>query len=282
MEHELTDFAVSFPCPAEKITWGNTQDSSGIHTNTTLQLAEEVPLALVYNGIEYAVMMITPHNIADFATGFSLTEGIVKTASEIRDISITSVSGGLKADLRVSADALRTVLSRSRRPIAGRTGCGICGTDMNSVVGREHSRVQAYTPDLSAIRHALAHLREHQTLNTGIGMLHAAAWCHTDGQITLIREDVGRHNALDKLIGYGLKNHINFADGFCLITSRCSYEMASKAIAAGIRALVSLSAPTAFALRTAQAAGLTLISPARADNICILPSTPQKMTDTLP
>ncbi|MFT9418774.1 formate dehydrogenase accessory sulfurtransferase FdhD [Acetobacter sp.] len=277
MAHEQTAFAISESCHAKRMIWGNAQDSAPQTVNETLNLAEEVPLSLVYNGIDYAVMMITPHNIDDFALGFSITEGLVKDISEIRHIAVSSVSGGLKVDMRLSADALRTVLARSRRPIAGRTGCGICGSDMNSIVTRNQNTVQAYTPDLSAIRGALQHLRDHQTLNAGIGMLHAAAWCTPDGSITAIREDVGRHNALDKLIGHGLKNPLSFADGFCLLTSRCSYEMASKAIAAGMRALVSLSAPTAMALRTAQQAGLTLISPARPDSMCILPLSPEEI-----
>ncbi|WP_338331254.1 formate dehydrogenase accessory sulfurtransferase FdhD [Acetobacter sp. LMG 32666] len=277
MEHEHLPFTVSTPSRAERIVWEKSSTHAVKRTEDTLQLAEEVPLALVYNSIEYAVMMVTPHNVVDFAIGFSMTEGIIKNTSEIKNVSILPIPGGLKADLRISADALRTVLARSRRPIAGRTSCGICGSDMNSVVTRVQTTVQPYTPDLSAIRSALACLREHQTLNAGIGMLHAAAWCSTNGNITSIREDVGRHNALDKLIGHGLQTSLDFTDGFCLITSRCSYEMASKAIAAGMRTLVSLSAPTAYALRTAQQAGLTLISPARTDNICILPSTPQNL-----
>lgn len=275
MVHEQTSFAVSEPCHVKRIIWENAQDCAPQTVNETLNLAEEVPLSLVYNGIDYAVMMITPQNINDFSIGFSITEGLVKNVSEIRHIVISSIPGGLKVDMRISADALRTVLARSRRPIAGRTGCGICGSDMSSIAARDQNTVQAYTPDLSAIRHALRHLRDHQTLNAGIGMLHAAAWCAPDGSITAIREDVGRHNALDKLIGHGLKNTPGFANGFCLLTSRCSYEMASKAIAAGMRALVSLSAPTAMALRTAQQAGLTLISPAKPDTICLLPPSPE-------
>ncbi|WP_086639938.1 formate dehydrogenase accessory sulfurtransferase FdhD [Acetobacter okinawensis] len=255
----------------ERAVWHTSSDTVAAITAETLNLAEEVPLALTYNGIEYAVMMVTPHNITDFIIGFSVSEGLVKSLSDIRQISITPVDGGLKADIRISADALRTVLARSRRPIAGRTGCGICGSDMAGVLQRTSNTVQPYTPELSAIRSALTTLRDHQVLNRGIGMLHAAAWCSTNGQITSIREDVGRHNALDKLIGHGLNRELNFAEGFCLLTSRCSYEMATKAIAAGMRALVSLSAPTALALRTAQQAGLTLVSPAKPDNMCFLP-----------
>lgn len=255
----------------ERAVWPASSNTVATVTAETLNLAEEVPLALTYNGIEYAVMMVTPHNIADFVNGFSVTEGLVKNLSDIRQISITPVDGGLKADIRISADALRTVLARSRRPIAGRTGCGICGSDMAGVLQRTSNTVQPYTPELSAIRSALTTLRDHQVLNRGIGMLHAAAWCSTSGHITSIREDVGRHNALDKLIGHALNNELSFAEGFCLLTSRCSYEMATKAIAAGMRALISLSAPTALALRTAQQAGLTLVSPAKPDNICFLP-----------
>ena len=265
------ELPIATRCQVERVRGNTLSDKVFDRARETLNLAEEVPLALTYNGIEYAVMMVTPCNITEFVLGFSITEGLVKAASDIRQTTITPLEGGLKADIRISAEALRTVLARTRRPIAGRTGCGICGSDMASVLQRVANTVQPYTPELPAIHVALTTLREHQILNAGIGMLHASAWCGPDGRITAIREDVGRHNALDKLIGHGLKNDLDFADGFCLLTSRCSYEMTSKAIAAGMRALVSLSAPTALALRTAQHAGLTLIAPAKPDNLCILP-----------
>lgn len=268
MANDVTHFPISSACHVERITWPEQTETM---TEDTLQLAEEVPLALVYNGIDYAVMMVTPHDMTDFVIGFSMTEGIVSSLSEIKQVSISPVSDGLKADIRIGADALRKVLARSRRPIAGRTGCGICGSDMGSIIKCTPHTVQGYTPELQAIRTALANLRDHQTLNVGIGMLHAAAWCSTDGHIASIREDVGRHNALDKLIGHGLQTHLDFSDGFCVLTSRCSYEMAAKAVASGMRALVSLSAPTALALRTAQQAGLALISPARPESICLHP-----------
>ncbi|MFT8417629.1 MAG: formate dehydrogenase accessory sulfurtransferase FdhD [Acetobacter sp.] len=273
MESDQALLPISTTSQVVRATWHAPSDTSPTLSEETLRLAEEVPLALVYNGLEYAVMMVTPCDIADFVTGFSITEGIVQSGSDIRQVSVSSVGGGLQADIRVSADALRTVLGRSRRPIAGRTGCGICGSDMQSVLKRASNTVQPYQPEFSAIRFALTNLRRHQVLNAGIGMLHAAAWCGTDGKITSLREDVGRHNALDKLIGHSVKNGVDFADGFGLLTSRCSYEMATKAIVAGMRALVSLSAPTALALRTAQQAGLTLISPAKPENICVLPTS---------
>lgn len=271
MAPEDTVFPISAPCHVSRAIWDKSSDRPATITEEILHLAEEVPLALVYNGTEYAVMMVTPCNMTDFVTGFSMTEGLVEGCSDIRQISITPVDGGLKADIRVNADAFRNVLARNRRPIAGRTGCGICGSDMKSIVNRPPNTVLPFTPELPAIRSALTSLRDHQVLNVGIGMLHAAAWCSPNGCILAIREDVGRHNALDKLIGHGLEKQVDFTDGFCLLTSRCSYEMAAKAIAAGMRALVSLSAPTALALRTAQQAGLTLVSPAKPENICILP-----------
>lgn len=281
MENKQTVFTISTPYHMERVVWHKDSGDDAHRTDAILQLAEEVPLALTYNGIDYAVMMITPHDVTDFASGFSITEGIVKSFPEIKKISITAMPNGLKADIRISAEALRTVLARSRRPIAGRTGCGICGADMDSVLNRAQQTVRGYTPEFDAIRCALTSLRDHQTLNVGIGMLHAAAWCNKDGKIISIREDVGRHNALDKLIGYGLANDLDFKDGFCLLTSRCSYEMAAKAVAAGMGALVSLSAPTALALRTAQQAGLVLISPAKPDHICIPASSTQHSGNTV-
>lgn len=275
MENNKEIFPISTSYPAKRMTWHNSPENIPCISEDTLNLAEEVPLSLAYNGLDYAVMMITPHNITDFVIGFSLTEGLVQSPSDIKLLSVTSAAGGLRADIRVGAEALRTVLARTRRPIAGRTGCGICGSDMDSLLQRGKKSITGYTPEFSAIRSAVMNLRQHQTLNAGIGMLHAAAWCTVNGQITFTREDVGRHNALDKLIGYGLNNNYDFTNGFCLLTSRCSYEMATKAITAGMSALVSLSAPTALALRTAQQAGLVLVAPVKPDHLCIFsPTTP--------
>ncbi|RFD21398.1 sulfurtransferase FdhD, partial [Komagataeibacter melaceti] len=149
------------------------------------------------------------------------------------------------------------------------TGCGICGTDAQEVLDRPAPTVPHAPPDPAAVRHALGGLRARQELNARTHMLHAAAWCMPDGGIAHVREDVGRHNALDKLIGAGLRGGVDFGRGFCLVTSRCSYEMAHKAIMAGMPALAAVSAPTARALRVAAASGLTLLAPARESGIML-------------
>ncbi|ASC06789.1 sulfurtransferase FdhD [Acetobacter pasteurianus] len=273
---EDISFSVALPCDAERISWPQGHENTDItREHNTFLVAEEAPLALVYNGIDYAVMMITPHDIDDFVAGFSFTEDIISSVSDLRHIKITAQPDGLRADVRVNAQALRKVLARTRRPIAGRTGCGICGADMESVTNRKICSVTGREPDAGAIHKALENLRSHQVLNKGVGMLHAAAWCLPNGHIVHVREDVGRHNALDKLIGYGLKHQLDFTQGFCFLTSRCSYEMAAKAIAAGMSAVVSLSAPTALAVRTARAAGLVLISPARTTGMYMVSPAPQ-------
>ncbi|GBR54296.1 sulfurtransferase FdhD [Acetobacter pomorum] len=264
-------FPIAHPYTANRINWMHGQEKALlVQEQQILMVAEEVPLALVYNGIDYAVMMVTPHDINNFILGFSFTEDIISSFVDLRQIQVTAEPDGLRADIRISAAAMRKVLARTRRPIAGRTGCGICGSDMESITNRKKCGVVGKQPDIGAVHKALENLRDHQVLNKGVGMLHAAAWCQSDGHILHIREDVGRHNALDKLIGHGLQNQVNFTEGFCFLTSRCSYEMAAKAIAAGMSAVVSLSAPTALAVRTARAAGLVLISPARATGMYVV------------
>lgn len=236
----------------------------------TLTVAEEVPLALYFSGVEYAVMMVTPADLEDFITGFTLTEAFITSVTDVREITITEREGGLHADILLAPEALRRVLTRTRRAIAGRTSCGICGSDSETVMNAASGTVTGHQPSPAAIRYALTTLRSRQVLNRDVGMLHAAAWCDPAGNILIIREDVGRHNALDKLIGAGLRSAAAFTDGFCLLTSRCSYEMAAKAITAGMSAVAALSAPTALAVRTAQKAGLCLIAPARENTMQIL------------
>lgn len=273
---ENISFSVALPYEAERISWPQGHESVVVaREHNSLMVAEETPLALIYNGIDYAVMMITPHDIDDFIVGFSFTEDIISSGADLRQIKITAQPDSLRADVRVNAESLRKVLARTRRPIAGRTGCGICGADMESITNRKICGVIGQEPDANAIHKAFENLRNHQVLNKGVGMLHAAAWCLPNGHIVHMREDVGRHNALDKLIGYGLRHQLDFTQGFCFLTSRCSYEMTAKAVAAGMSAVVSLSAPTALAVRTARAAGLVLISPARATGMYMVSPAPQ-------
>lgn len=230
------------------------------------QVAEEVPVALRYNGHPHAVMMCTPADLDDFVRGFSVTEGIVADVGAIADIGIRPVAaGGLQVDIRIPEDDARRLASRVRG-IAGRTGCGLCGVAELDDVLQVPRRVPSGVPVARhAIRRALESLRRQQPINGATGSTHAAGWASADGLVSAVREDVGRHNALDKLIGHLLSRQQDGSRGFCVVTSRASYEMVSKAAVAGMPMLVAISAPTAFAIRLAEEAGMTLIGFARGD-----------------
>lgn len=228
---------------------------------------EEVPVGVIYGGIPHAVMMTTPADLEDFALGFSLTEGIIKSASDVRHMIVKESCDGIEISVDLVPDRLHGFLSRRRmRNLRGNTSCGLCGVEdiadarcemPGAAVGRGFSR--------GAIKRALDALPVHQHLHRRTRAAHAAAWVSIDGDIRLVREDVGRHNALDKLIGAALHQQEDLSDGFCLITSRCSYEMVQKALMAAMPAIVAISAPTALAVRTAKNAGLTLVASARFD-----------------
>ncbi|MDY0872204.1 formate dehydrogenase accessory sulfurtransferase FdhD [Dongia rigui] len=233
-------------------------------------LAEEVPVALVYNGISHAVMMASPADLEDFARGFSLSEGIIQHAAEIRDVEVVPHEKGIELNIDLASERFHQLKER-RRTIAGRTGCGLCGLDSLEAVARDLPRVTAATRvPLAAIDRALRDLPAAQVHNAQAHALHAAAFADTDGQLLFVREDVGRHNALDKLIGAITQAKIDPAGGFALITSRCSLEMVQKTAIAGLPILVSVSAPTALATRLADDAGLTLLALARRDSVLSL------------
>ncbi len=230
-------------------------------------VAEEVPVALVYNGVSHAVMMATPLDLEDFALGFSLSEGILESPHELLDIDTDEAPQGLVARLTISGRRFAALKDR-RRNLAGRTGCGLCGVDSLDQAVRSVAPLERSRPfSAPAVRRALDALPEWQVLNRVTRSLHAAAWADAEGNILLAREDVGRHNALDKLIGALATAGLDPASGFALITSRCSYEMVQKAVTARIPALAAISAPTALAVRMAQAANLTMIALARADGM---------------
>ncbi len=229
-------------------------------------LAEEVPVALVYNGISHAVMMTSPADLEDFARGFSLSEGIIEDAAEIRDVEAVPHEKGIELNIDLASQRFHQLKER-RRTIAGRTGCGLCGLDSLEAVVRDLPTVTATTQiRLAAVDQALGALPQAQVHNAQAHALHAAAFADVDGKLLAVREDVGRHNALDKLIGAVIKAKIDPAQGFAVITSRCSVEMVQKAVIAGFPILVSVSAPTAMAARLADEAGITLLALARRDS----------------
>lgn len=229
---------------------------------------EEIPVAFRYNGLPHAVMMATPADLEDLALGFSVTEGIATAAGEVGDLKISATANGICLDIALAPPSFQRFLRRRRqRSLPAHTSCSLCGVEDLADVCQPARRVPDGPPLTDkAVRRALAALRDFQPLGRETGATHAAAWAAPDGEIALVREDVGRHNALDKLIGACLRKQLGFSAGFCLVTSRCSFEMAQKAIAAGIPALVAISAPTGLAVRIAKEAGLTLVALARGDS----------------
>jgi len=223
------------------------------------RIAEEVPVALVYNGLAHVVMMASPCDLEDFALGFSLTEGVLQAQSEMYGVAATPVAEGIQ--IAMDIDLLRYLpLEDQRRNIAGRTGCGLCGAETFAQAIRHPKPVEGtFRVTSQAISRAFDALASRQTLNTQTGAVHGAAWVTLDGAIAQVREDVGRHNALDKAIGATLNAQGDLRQGFALITSRASFEMVQKAATVGIGLLAAISAPTALAVRLAKETGVTLI-----------------------
>jgi FdhD protein len=256
----------------------------GALTQAQDKVAEEVPIALIYNGVSHAVMLATPQDLEDFALGFSLSEGILQSKSELYDVEIVAQTQGIELRLEVASEAF-TKLKERRRNLIGRTGCGLCGAESLEQVLRlpvlDHSKLDkpvrgkndALQANIHAdsrasqqkvcaasIQTAFKTLQTKQVLQQATGATHACAWVNLDGTIELLREDVGRHNAMDKLIG-ALANQKQEAkqDGFVLTSSRASVEMVQKVALAGYGLLAAISAPTGLAVRIAQAYNVTLV-----------------------
>lgn len=239
----------------------------------TRALAAEAPVNLVYGSVPHAVMMATPADLEDFAYGFSLTEGIVDSVDEIRATRVEMAEDGLRLHVDLAPGRLREHLAR-KRAISGRTGCGVCGIEdlaqLPRAGGRAASEVRIALP---AIARALSELDRAQVLGAETRAVHAAAWARRDGSLAAVREDVGRHNALDKLIGALMRAGTPADEGFLVITSRCSFEMVEKAARLGAAVIVAISAPTSLALERARSYGLTLCAIARADTVTVFTGT---------
>nr|WP_315594050.1 formate dehydrogenase accessory sulfurtransferase FdhD [uncultured Cupriavidus sp.] len=226
-------------------------------------VAEEVPVALVYNGISHAVMMATPLDLEAFAVGFSLTEGIADSVAEIYDVEVEPGCDGIEVRIEIAQRAFMAMKQR-RRTLAGRTGCGVCGIESLALLDLVPEPLAATTrhiePSAEMVRRAADSLRTHQHLMAATGGVHAAAWCGPDGALRAVFEDVGRHNALDKLIGHLARSREAFGDGFVFLSSRASYELVRKAARMQIPMLATISAPTSLAIRIAEQAGVRLLS----------------------
>jgi FdhD protein len=226
-------------------------------------VAEEVPIAIMCNSQPFAVMMATPADLDDFALGFALSEGLIAAPAELLALQTQTQIEGVELHLSVPPERA-AALARRERSLEGRSGCGLCGSrhleDLLRVPARVTTGLRLTAAALDA---ALAQLADHQSLAAATGATHAAAWADASGRILLLREDVGRHNALDKLIGALHRGDHSVDAGVAIVTSRASYEIAMKAASAGIAILAAISAPTALAISLADSAGLTLIGFAR-------------------
>ena len=239
---------------------GVAQDAEDRQAPVSWQLPEEVAVALQINSAPYTVMMATPADLTDFGVGFALAEGIVTKRSDIRAVLAMPVENGFAVDIAVDEEALESA-RMVRRSIEGRSGCGLCGVENIADVVRVTKPVATQVrPSPAAILKAAAELPRRQPMNRLNHTVHGAAWVSLDGRIVLVREDVGRHNALDKLIGALSEAGTDLASGFVMMTSRCSFELVQKAATVGIGALVTVSAPTLLALEIARKARLFLAS----------------------
>ncbi len=244
--------------PHPVVRWEN-----GVSSERLEQLAEECPITIVYNGIPHVVMMATPTNLVDFVLGFSLTEGLIRTPADLLEVACIPHARGIEMQAKIAVECEATVQGRTRK-LTGRTGCGVCGSDSVDAVLRPIPPLPEGRKVSGAVIHrALDQLVSGQRLNREAGAIHAAGWSDLAGNVSLVREDVGRHNALDKLIGALHTAGIDPQDGFVVVTSRASFEMVQKAALLGTSLLVTVSGATALAVRVAHSANLTLCGFAR-------------------
>ena len=243
---------------------------AGVRSSARDCVAEEMPVALVFNGISHAVMMVTPRELEAFALGFALTEGLIGAASEVFDMEVRVHERSAEVELTIAQESFLQ-MKQQRRSLAGRSGCGVCGIESIELLDLEPERIEA--PQAAAmiawltdgVARASRELSQHQTLMQQSGGVHAAAWCGPDGAVLRVCEDVGRHNALDKLIGHLAREGMDLQAGFVFMSSRASYELVRKSARLGIPMLATISAPSSLAIDIAAAAGLKLVSFCRQD-----------------
>ena len=246
--------------PAPRIAWRGDAAEDGVRL-----VPRETPIALTYNRSTHAVMLATPADLEDFAVGFSLSEGIVEQAGDILEMDIVEVPDGIECRMDLATGRLEALTKRQRR-LAGPSGCGLCGLDSLASAVRPAPTVptgRAFTPAM--VQDAMRSMPAAQTLNATTHAVHAAAFWTPEQGLVALREDVGRHNALDKLSGALARAGVLAADGMVLLSSRVSIEMVQKAATLGAPVIVAISAPTSLAIDVADRAGITLIGVARAD-----------------
>ena len=263
-----TELLISVDAPLTEVNV--TRWQHGKLNNAQDNVAEEVPIALIYNGVSHAVMLATPLDLEDFSVGFSLSEGIIRDKSDCYDIEIVKQAQGIELRLTIATECF-VKLKERRRNLVGRTGCGLCGAEsleqalrLPEISKSQQDSIHApcklpfNTLPATHIQSAFHAIQDKQILQHATGATHACAWVNAHGELELIREDVGRHNAMDKLIG-AMEKKPKRGDGFILTSSRASVEMVQKVAVAGIHILAAISAPTGLAIRVAQIYNITLI-----------------------
>lgn len=231
-------------------------------------VAVEMPVAFEFNGMGYAVMMATPADLDDFAYGFAASERLIDGAADVLSIDRVTQANGILLRINLAQRCAERVVERVRHRVS-ESSCGLCGVENLEQALRPLPKIAGRKPPAAAIFNALEKLGAHQPLNGATGAVHAAAQCSDVGEIGFVREDVGRHNAFDKLIGAMLRGGADWNGGFALLTARCSYELVEKAVLAKCPALVTISAPTTLAIERAEQAGLALVVLARADAVLV-------------
>lgn len=248
----------------------NTHSAPADHAEPD-HVIDEQPVALVFNGLSHVVMMATPTHLEDLGVGFAMSEGLIADVGALRDVSVERHAQGLSVHLEVSPQAFARLKDR-RRQLAGRTGCGLCGIDSLQAFEQAlptasvHDALRAPGDLGAALRRALQALPSRQTLQAHSGGCHAAAWATPEGELVCVREDVGRHNALDKLIG-AMALQGPLPAGLVVVSSRASHEMVSKCVRVGLGTLGAISAPTSLAIALAQRSGLRLFGFCRGDSV---------------
>ena len=231
----------------------------GVLSRSQDLLAVELPVALEYNGVSHAVMLASPADLDDFALGFSLSEGIIGDPSEFYGCEVEDRPDGCLVHIDITSERF-VKLKERRRNLSGRTGCGLCGTEALDQVARGVSPIAHRHPmDTAMLTAGMRTMQALQPMQQQSGATHAAAWINGAGEVVAVREDVGRHNALDKLIGALSRQTTDFSRGALLLTSRASYEMVQKAAMMGIGCMAAISAPTSFAVELAEQSGVTLL-----------------------
>lgn len=260
----------------KNLTNSTTSDCDIIVTERQDTLAKEVPVALVYNDIAHTVMMCSPRDLEDFAMGFSLTEGIIDKPADIYGIDIEEVCNGMEARIELATRCF-VALKDHRRTLTGRTGCGICGAEQIQQVYKNIKKLdRTLTVNANQLDGCLQQLYEAQELGKQTGSTHASAFFSVEGKLLAIREDVGRHVALDKLLGWHAK--ADKPQGFIVVTSRASYEMVQKTVSCGIEMLIAMSAATDLAVQMAEQYNLTLVGFAREGRATIYSSKERLLT----